>query len=63
MDEVSKMTNLEALHIETGTMNDGGQRCSSKHTEDKTEKSLKETVAKRIKYLNIGKCPAPGTVP
>lgn len=39
MDEVSKMTNLEALHIETGTMNDGGQRCSSKHTEDKTEKN------------------------
>lgn len=39
MDEVSKMTNLEALHIETGTMNDGGQRRSSKHTEDKTEKN------------------------
>lgn len=64
MEELSKMITLEAFHSERRYYEyDGGQKCSSKDAEDKTEKTLNGIVAKKIKnYLNIGNCPAPGTI-
>lgn len=59
MEEVSKMTILEAFYIKRVYHEYAGGKKSSS-TEDR-EKKLNKMAAKRIKkYHNIGKCPAQG---